>query len=264
MPSRIQAIIALSAITQLPENADEDCPICAEEYEDAVQLPSNDDDRGPTGDERIQLVARAFQHSGLSGDQYDEYSDDLAFEVTTIQRAAGVAYTYLAADAHPPPTRDVLIHMGLLGPHIIAMANLLKGYARAAGWPYSGFQNRDWKLIVQRLIELLFHADGQTRSGEDVVRMAREYRGRIRESLSQDLIDIHSGRFFEANARMDSPCGDLDVLLEYVVARCANDFQDRRQQWEDLAQDQQEALQQESGAVGYGMRWLGQAFFGGV
>lgn len=295
MQSRIKLLTTLTVIERPPGGFDDECPICTDDFESPVALPckhiycrkcicewlsmrsrntcpkcrvilftNNDANRGPVGYERLQLVALAFQHSGLMGDRYEEYTDELSFNVSTIQRASAAAHQYLAEETHSAPTEDVLIHMGLLGPHLIAMANLLEGYAQAAGRPYSGYQSRDWKLIVSRLIDLLLLADGQTRSGRDVVRMAAEYRGRIRESLTQDLIDIHSGRFFEPDARLDSPCGDLDVLLNYMVFRCPNLCEERRAQQEELARQQQEALEQESTAVGYGMRWLGQAVFGGV
>jgi hypothetical protein len=221
-------------------------------------------ERGPAGDQRIVLVAEAFQLSGLLNGEVDVYGDDLVVNIPAVQSAASEAYKYLAAESPSPPADGAVIDMRTLTPHIIAMANLLRGYAEAAGRPYSGYQRRDWKLIVGRLVELLLLTNGQTRHGYDFVGMSREYRARIRESMMQDLIDIRSSRFFEGNAWMDSPSGDLDLLLSYIVAHCSKTFRERKMRRDELVRDQKVALDEEKTTVGYGMRWLGQRLFGGV
>jgi hypothetical protein len=236
------------------------CPVCRE-----VLFNNSEADRGPLGEARIQLVAEAFSRSGLMTTEHiDLYSDELSVDTLNIQRAAADAYAYLASESHPRVTEDVVIDVRTLAPHAIAMGNLLRGYADATGRPWSRYQRRDWKLIVGCLIDQLLLTNETVRTGYDVVHMAQEYRTRIKESLTQDLIDVHSGRFFEVNARMDSPCGDLDVLLDYIVVQSAKAHKEQQVRREELMREQQEALQQETTAVGYGLRWLGQALFGGV
>jgi hypothetical protein len=94
--------------------------------------------------------------------------------------------------------------------------------------------------------------------------MAREYGSRIRESLRKDCIDLNSGRFFERGARLQSPSGDLDVLLNYVVSVCAKAYQDRETRKEALQRAQQAALENESTKVGWMVRKVAQTVFGRI
>jgi hypothetical protein len=236
------------------------CPTCRE-----VLFNNSEADRGPIGAARIQLVAEAFSRSGLAtAERIDLYSNELSVDILHIQRAAADAYAYLASESHPRVTEDAVINTRTLAPHVVAMGNLLRAYAEAAGRPWSRYQRRDWKLIVGCFIDQLLLTNSSHRTGYDVAHMAQEYRTRVKESLTQGMIDVHSGRFFEVNARMDSPCGDLDVLLDYIVFQSAKAHKEQQVRSEELIREQQEALQQETTAVGYGLRWLGQALFGGI
>jgi hypothetical protein len=237
------------------------CPQCRL----ALFNPNGDGDRNPAGADRLQIVAQALEHSGLTtGDQFDVYSDEYFFATSSIHRAAATAHRYLVGESHPPVTGSVLINIHILGPHIIAMGNLLRGYAHSAGRPYSGYQRRDWKLIVGHLHRHLDLAHGRVREGDGVARMAREYGSRIRESLRKDCIDLNSGRFFERGARLQSPSGDLDVLLNYVVSVCAKAYQDRETRKEALQRAQQAALENESTKVGWMVRKVAQTVFGRI
>ena len=291
-----QFLAMLEPLTKLPEGIDNECSICTEEFITPVALPCmhlycrncitewlsrrnrntcpicrkilfsiSKVDREPVGTNRRQLIAQALEQSRLmTSDSFDIYDDRVPFTTSAVQQAAAAASQYLSDEHHPSLTGSVLIDMRKLGPHIIAMGNLLRGYARASGRPYSGYQRRDWKLVVGRLYTLLNFNDGQIRTGENAVRMARECRARIRESLSQDLIDVRSGRFFEINGRIESPSGDLDVLLNYVVSQCNKAFNEKEAQQAALYQAQEQALKGESTAVGWALRWAGQTLFGGV
>lgn len=140
------------------------------------------------------------------------------------------------------------------------MSNMLRGYAAASVRPYTAHQNERWKLINRALIDTLLPNHGQIQADPRVTDMAAACRRTIRQKLAHSLIDIHERLFFDNFAEIDSPSGDLDVLLAYVVFQCGKTFE-RRQ---DLIEDQKEAPRGETTAVGYSLRRLGQILFGGV
>jgi hypothetical protein len=96
----------------------------------------------------------------LTEDSFDGYSDELPFSACDVHHAAAHAYQYLAAASHPPVTGPVLVKISILGPALVAMGNLLSGYARTTGRPYSGYQRRDWKLIIRHFMNHLELANG--------------------------------------------------------------------------------------------------------
>jgi hypothetical protein len=94
--------------------------------------------------------------------------------------------------------------------------------------------------------------------------MAREYGARVRGTLREESIDLNSGRFFQSGARLQSPSGDLDVMLKYVVFQCAKAYEERETQRATLRRAQQAALDSESTKVGWMMRKVAQRVFAGV
>lgn len=292
--SRNEFLTGLVPLQTLPEGSEEECPICAEEFSNPVQLPCshiycqicidkwlhrkgknscptcrrelfvvNEDDRGPVGVDRLQIVARALEHSRLLTGEFDVYDHEIDFSVSEIHRAAAAANNYLAEGNHAPSTGPALIDIQSIGPHIIAMGNMMRGYARATGRGYSRYQRRDWKIIVDRLITTLRSVNGEVRS-EQLNHMSRDIRIRIRRSLEDEGLDIDSGRFFDRDAEVDSTSGDLDVLLNYVVFQCTKAYAERQRRRAAHRQAQEDALQRETTRFGRALRLTGQRLFGGV
>ncbi|KAK3712596.1 hypothetical protein LTR37_009039 [Vermiconidia calcicola] len=296
MQTRNQLLDSLVPLTMLPAEVDDECAICYEELVNPVQIQCkhvycsdcitkwltrrnkntcpqcrhvlfelDETDRGPVGDNRLRVIAQAMELSRLmTDDGFDLYNDQFTFPNSAVHRAAAVANGYLAGRNATPQVDDMVIEFRRLGPHIISMGNLLRGYAQATGRPYSGYQRRDWRLIIDRLMTLLDLFDGQVRHQANLGRVVNEYRVRLEESLIQDLIDVHSGRFFEQDVQTNSPSGDLDVLLRYVFVLCVKIYKDREKRREELRQAQELALQSENTRVGRALRWTGQRLFGGV
>ena len=297
MQTRSQFLSELTTLSKLPEGAVGECSICLEGLDAPVELPcqhlyckhcitewlsrrsratcptcrrtlfdvSGDVDRSPLGTDRLQIVAQALEYSGLTTDDgFDSYFDEVSFTTSSIQRAAAAAHQYLVDDNRSPVTGPVLINMRTLGPHLVAMGNLLRGYARAMGRGYGRYQRRDWKLIISHLHRNLDLANGQVREADGVIGMAREYGARVRGTLREEAIDLNSGRFFESGARLQSPSGDLDVMLKYVVFHCAKAYKEREIQRATLRRAQKAALDNESSKVGWMMRKVAQTVFGAV
>lgn len=297
MHTRNQFLSGLVPLTKLAEGIEDECSVCTEEFIGPVELPCKhifcktcitewvsrrnkntcpmcraalfpleEVARGPAGTNRLEVIAQAMSWSRLmTADGFDIYDDEIFFTRAAVQRAAASASQYLILEDHPAQTEILLIDVGTLGPHLIAMANLLaRGYARAMGRPYSGYQRRDWKLIVSRLYTLLEAVDGQVRYNNHLVRIIPDFRARIRESLRQELIDTESGHFFDRDARMESPSGDLDALLNYVVFQCAKAYRDRETRRATLRHARWEALDAETSTAGRTMRWVRQNVFRGI
>ena len=297
MQTRHQFLTSLVPLTKLPEGIEDECSVCAEEFVGPVELPckhlfckgcisdwlsrrnrvscpicratlitSNDADRGPLGANRLQVVAQALEYSRLmTDDGFDVYDEEIFTTRSAVQRATAAATRYLADEVHPPTTDTLLFHIETLRPHLIAMGNLLaRGYARAMGRPYSGYQRRDWKLIVSQLYTLLESVNGQVLPANCTADVIPRFRAKIRESLREDGIDTESGHFFQHDDRMESPSGDLDVLLTYIVDRCAKAHKEREKQRTALKQAQKEALGAETTKIGYAIRWMGQRLFQGI
>lgn len=289
MQTRNQFLSGLVPLGHLPEGVENECAICFEEFDAPVALPCSDkhvfcsacitkwvcrrrkntcpvcryvhfaihdSDRGPIGADRLQILAHAMQHSRLITDEFDTYSQHIRYTVPDVRRAAAAPHSYLAEERHSPISGGMLIDMDHIGPHIIPQANLLRSYARASGRAYSDAQEAQWKIIVGRLHDMTYD---HVLNGRNLARMAREYRRLLRESLIQHKVDVSSGGFFEADADVESPTGDLDVLLSYVLYQ-ANQAGRR---WEVSLAAQAEALQQETSVFGYALRLAGQSLFGG-
>ena len=227
-------------------------------------------DRGPlSAAERTRIHAQAIEYSNLLTEgRFDVYDDRIRCTFPEVQGAAASAVKYLSAEHRPRLTARenarALIDTRALGRHLIAMGNLLTGYARARGRPYSGYQRRDWRLIISNLSRHLRESDGQVFRGEDVRDMAFFLRLWTFESLRREGVDVVSGRFFERDARLESASADLDVLVGYVVFLCMGAFEEREIETAEVRKMQREALERESTNFGKLWRWSGQSVFGGV
>ena len=285
MQSRNQVLAALTVVEPLPKDLDPDCPICTDEYTEPVCLSCNHifcrecitqwfdsmagrdtcpkcrrvlftfclADRGPIGAARLTLIASALTASGLTTDKFDYYyQGNLDLSIVAVQQAASEAYRYLAAETHDE-IGSMYIDMKVLGPQMTAMANLLRGYAAAAGRPYSANQRRIWKIIGFKLIQVgvLTHGD----SLRNLENLNSGMKAHLRQSFVDDKIDIGGTRFFDGNAAMDSASGDLDILIEYFLYQCSISY----------AKRQEELERNGGGPIAWatnGLRRLGQALFG--
>lgn len=296
MQTRNQFLTALAPLTNLPEDIEsEGCPICTEEFSDPVELcPKHvfcqgcvikwltrrkrntcpicrrvlftltETGRWTFGADRIRILAQTMEHSRLLTDNFDEYG---YFRWTTseVHRAAAAAHSYLAEDSHARITEGkAVIDIRVIGPHMIAMGNMLREYARATNRGYSAHQRRDWKITVERVWKFLSHMDGWVFEGDDLVHMAQDFRLATFFSLQEEKIDARSSRFFEVDAPLESPSGDLDLLLDYIVFQCTKTYEQREVERAAHQRAQQEALQNETSRLGWVLRWTGQRFFDGL
>ena len=235
------------------------CPYCRH-----VLFTLNNCNRGLAGADRLQIIAQGLQYSRLITRDFDVYSDEMSYSVADVRRAAAAAHQFLVDEYHQPLTGTVLVDVRVIGPHLIAMGNLLRGYARGTGRAYSGYQRRDWKLIAGRQYRLLALTHGQASEGIDMSQTVREYRTRLRESLAQDGVDVISGRFFQRDVSRESPSGDLDVLLNYVLYQAAKTYEQREANRTAHMLAQQKALDNENTRLGRALRWTRQSIFGGI
>lgn len=200
----------------------------------------------PSSVHRIKLVSQALEHSGLTDATHvDFYHQQLTDTAVDVQKAAAEAFRYLAAESHPAVPNSVMADSSDLGPHITAMANMLRGYAAASGRPYTGRQKLSWKLMLQALLDTFLLTDGQIRTGPRARDIAAVYRQALEERLIHSDIDVYEGRFLDDFADMDSPSGDLDLLLAYIVFQGGKTFE-RRQ---DVIEDRKERLSAERRAL---------------
>lgn len=224
------------------------------------------------GVDRAALVAQALQNSRLLSNGFDEYEIcDVA--LGEVHRAAAEANVFLASAAAEEEqslqgttaaAATAVIEVRTLMPHVIAMGNLLRGYAGANRRAYDADQRRDWKLIVGRVAIHLQASNGLVLRERYFANMAQDLRAMTLESLNLQGGTARSARFFDPDARLESPAGDLDVLLQYIVVQCSKAYAKRESDRAALLQAQQAALAGEKTRVGRALRRFGQALFGGV
>lgn len=255
MQTRNQFLSGLVPLTDLRDGSDINCSICLELFTEPCRLPCghifckscvvqrlrrrgrstcptcrqqlivlDEAERDPVGLERRQVVAQALTHSRLLTNGFDAFNDEIVYTASAVQRAAAAANLYLADEHHSPITGPVFIDTVYLGPHLIAIGNLLRGYATAVGRPYSQRQEREWKTIVARIYDMLEHQNGETGRGSRATTMAQQLRTEVSRILRGDGMDVASSQFFDQDALVESPSGDLDLLLAYVVFQCAKRY----------------------------------------
>ena len=135
-------------------------------------------------------------------------------------RATAAANCWLAEEHHALRTGPAVLDKRVLGHHLVAMGNLIRGYASAMGRAYSRVDLRDWRLIVEAIYAVIVNESGAT---ADAMTIPARLRREIEVSLERDGLNV--GRFFEGNdAEAESRTGDLDILLSYVVAKAAEEF----------------------------------------
>ena len=294
MNTRTQFLASLNPLSTLPEDIDPECPICADDLTNPIALcPKHifcqtcltkwltrkqrnccptcrrilfaleDNDRWASGVNRTRVLAEVMQHSRLLTDNFDAYS--IRASTADIHKAAAEAHRYLAEDSHPRITEGkAVIDKKILGPHVIAMGNMLRAHAHATGRRYSAYQCRDWKLILERVWRLLSTMNGWTFEGDDLVHMAQDFRSATFLCLQEEKLDTRSSRFFERDAALQSPSGDLDCLLGFVVLLCTKVYAQRETERVARRVAQAEALQGESSRFGYALRWTVQRLFDGL
>ncbi|KAK4616096.1 hypothetical protein CLAFUW4_09977 [Fulvia fulva] len=279
LPSRIDflnnGLVPVQEVSTLPTD---DCAICTDTFTDPISLPCkhtfckgcitqwlnirhknscptcrtafftlDDADRGPVGSDRIVAMGHALGHSGLLGGNYQTFNDQMYRNDSAFMRATAQANTWLAEQNHPHAAGPAVIDTALLGHHIIAMGNLLKGYARTMGRPYSTYQSRDWRNIINVLWRVLLEREVTT---VDAVVLANALKEDVRVKLVMEGLNLE--RYFEQSAEVESAAGDFDVLLQYVVKQSAEEFA-RREMRRAAVREQPTVL----GKVGV---WLSQYY----
>lgn len=285
--SRSQFLKGLTTLDQLPKGAEQECAICFEPFTEPIQMHCNHifckvcitkwvfegKNTCPTcrgvlfesnreAELRQQILAQALQYSGLlTNNRWDGYADLLmgltapTYTTAAIQEATATAHRYLLEGPHPPPTGPALLNISVLGPHLIAMGNLLRGSARATGRPYSTGQRNDSNLIYNTLHTILRGENGAVRRGVGFDVLSTELRARIVWSL-QGVTLSSGGRFYENNTLADSMAADLNTLLDYLVLQATVAYRDRSAQRRALREAQQEAVEAETTRLG---RWVRRA-----
>lgn len=273
MQTRKQFLTSLTPLTKLPEESDTECPICSDDFVDPVAVcrghifcrscivrwlgtakcntcaicrralfTLSTECRWPPGSNRIKVLARTIEHSRLLTGDFDTYGFQ-GWTTCEVHKAAAQASKYLAAEDHVAISSGskVVIDPLMLEPHIIAMANMLEGYSIANARPYSAAQCLHWKIIIEGISRLLADMNGWTVEGEGLVSMARYLKLEVCFALRTERFDTVSSRFFESDAPIESPSGDLDILLDYIV------FQRIRfsRQMDEYRAAQREALESE-------------------
>lgn len=196
------------------------CPSCRD-----VLFALDDADRGPVGGDRIAVMAQTLTNSRLLTGQFQVFNDDISWTVSDIQRATASANFWLGEQHHTNAAGPALINVDRLGHHLVAMGNLITGYAQAMRRSYSRNQIRDWRLIVNALYNIL---DARAGVRMDAMVMPRELKEQIRISLIQDGLVVD--RFFEDEAESESLSGDVDVLLQYICNKAAEEFRRKEMQ----------------------------------
>lgn len=165
-------------------------------------------------------MGQALQHSGLLNGTYQDFNDNFDLSYSTMNRATASANRWLAEEHHPLTAGPAVINKQQLIHHLVAMANLLKGYARAVGRPYSRYDLRDWRLIVNTIYGIILRQNGRT---IDALVIPTRFREEVQVRLFRAGIRV--GRFFDgANADAESSSGNLDVLLQYIASKAAEEF----------------------------------------
>lgn len=291
MQTRNQFLHGLIPVTDLPEDIAE-CAICFDDLNNAVEVcpkhffcqdcmtkwltskkcntcptcrrvlfDANAIERWRPDDNRVGILSVAMQNSQLLALDFADYGFD-ASRISLIHMHAAEACRYLSEDAHRPITTGKALINKDTGRHVLVMAKLLQGYAKATDRGYSGFQRRDWRLITEHLWKFVSHMDGQVFEGDNLARMAQDFRLAIAMSLRKDGVDTHLGRFFLNNAPLESAPGDLDTLLRYFVFQCTQAYEKRETVRAARRTAQREALERQTSRVGYALRFTGQRLFG--
>lgn len=167
-------------------------------------------------------MSQTLANSGLLTGEFQVFSDDIGWTSSGIEQATASAHAWLGEQDHPNFAGMALIHRDRLGQHVVAMGNLILGYAQAMRRSYSRNQRRDWRIIIDFLYSIVEARNG---AQMEATVMPQQLREQIRISLLQE--DLYVDRFFEDDAESESLSGDMDVLLQYISHQAADEFQRR-------------------------------------
>lgn len=203
--------------TWLTQRSRNTCPTCRH-----VLFALDETDRPPVRSERMVLMTAAMTHAGLLGGSYLRLSDEININISDLYRAAAQANLWLSEEFHPAATGPAVFNRQRLGVQVVAMGNLLLGYARARGSAYSEEQIRQWRVLMKALYQIIQRYDGRCMDAMIVPRVLRE---ELRKNVAQGGLLDES--FFEGNVRPDSVAADLDLLLLYLAKKAAEAFEAR-------------------------------------
>lgn len=166
--------------------------------------------------DRLVLMSQAMTHAGLLGGEYLRFSDEIQINISDLYRAAAQANLWLGEEYHMAAAGPAVVERGALGTQIVAMGNLLRGFAQASGRAYSEEDTRIWKVLVKALYRVILTWHGRRMDAMIFPTSARE---EIRQHLVQR--DSVSEAFFQSEAQAESLRADLDVLLQYLAVKAA-------------------------------------------
>ena len=250
-----------------PNNGQNTCPYCRTVLFGIPPVAGEQNDEVAADHARLTLINQAIESSGLSTNEFERFGfDHLSTEAT--MNAAGSASSYLRNNVNQRPDGPLRVDKRYLKPHIVAMANLLAGYAEARGRPNSDVQLRDWHMIVNRLYVLVSANNRETFPQADGMQKLLDFRRAIRIYMRVKGIEVAEGGFFpqfgNEQGNDGTVAGDLFVLIHYVADQCARNFRLDESIRQAHREAQQEAIEREAAPVGRVLRRAGQVLFDGI
>ncbi|KAK4500410.1 hypothetical protein PRZ48_008599 [Zasmidium cellare] len=155
-------------------------------------------------------MSQAMAHAGLLGGNYLRFSDEIHISISELYRAAAQANLWLGEEVYQAGAGPAVVESARLGIQIVAMGNLLMGFARASGRPYTAEQIREWKSLIKGLFEVVKRWNG--RRMDAMVFPAEMKREIARGGLVTEA-------FFEGDVQPASLRADFDVLLQYLSVK---------------------------------------------
>ncbi|KAF2158718.1 hypothetical protein M409DRAFT_30813 [Zasmidium cellare ATCC 36951] len=152
-------------------------------------------------------------HAGLLGGNYLRFNDEIHINISELYRAAAQANLWLGEEYRQGAAGPAVVERARLGVQVVAMGNLLRGFARASGRGYTEEEVRMWKVIVKGLFEVIKRWDGRTMDAMVFPALMRE---EMRDLGRRGLI---GESFFEGDVQPNSLRADLDMLLQYLAVK---------------------------------------------
>lgn len=260
---------SLVPVTNTSELPNDGCSVCTDPFQDPISLPCKHTFckqcvvdwlnlpnrntcpycrhqcftltiRGPAGREsvprqqldsaRTAIISQALTLSGLMNGEFSTFNDDISWHTASIQRATASANHWL--NEQRVVVAPAIINKRRLGPDIIAMGNLLRGYARASGRPWSAQEVGEWRIIIDILYREIA-ARSMSRESAMILnwQLTSHVRTRLPEALSRTSTFIAEAR------EVESPAGDLARLIAYVTSRAADESTRRQEPRREIREE---------------------------
>lgn len=208
------------------------CPYCRRECFPMAaegQLDVVPARRGPLGPERAALMSQALTLSGLENGEFSTFSDDISWDTASIARATASASTWL--DEHTEVAGPAAINKRRLGHQLIAMGNLLRGYARASGRPYNAQLLGEWRTIIDILYKRI---ESRHASYDDAMILTWQLSNAVRLAYFRQEGGPRASAFIAEDQGAESPAGDLELLIKFVAFQASEDHARRRRRSQEI------------------------------